>query len=249
MTRLLLLSLLTGLLFSPLRGQKLKSDAAFALSARGSEIFQLRAGERFYTYPAVDGWYKARKLVYFQKSDWNDQKLMPEAKLFNEKGEEIGKILAETRVYELDTVEQFRGDTRYRGVISGYIFRTKIAPNSIPEEEISAIFKEKNRNLQKARFDELWALHDAEEKDFGPFTAYAIRAKHQSTRPEQDFRVIVVFRGGTMPYAVITNGQAVELAKVKERIEEGPLLIQSLYKASADQKAYLEQIMFHFLAL
>lgn len=245
----LLLALALGLQNST--AQELKTKASFSLTARGTEIFELEAGQKFYSFPVdADGWYKIKKIVYFPASALSDEHLVAGSKLLDEDEKVIGKTLEDVRVYEIDTIEQFRGEDRLRGVIRGYIFRTKLKAESVPEEVIGEILVEKNRNLQQARFAELWHLHNAEKRKFGGgLIAYAIRAKNESTRPEQDFRVIVVFRGETMPYAVITNNQDVKLPKVKEEWEEGSLKVQSLFKTSPAQKEEIEKIMYSFLAL
>lgn len=247
MKKLVLIAALLG--FYSLKSQVTEEKATFSESARGEKAFELKAGENFYTYEGEGGWYKARKEVYFTKADFSDKELSAGVKLLNKEGEAIGKSLVPLKLYEVDTIEAFRGEDSYRGIIQGYIFKTNIEERSIPEEEISEIFTLKNRNEQQERFQALWALHQAEEKSYGDLKAFVIRENNKSAAEEKDFRLIMVFRGSTSPYAVITNGHKVSAPKVKDEWEDGEFKIIYFYKATDKQREVMEDILLENLAL
>jgi hypothetical protein len=232
-----------------LNAQVTEELTSFAERARGEKSFELRQGEHFYSYEGDDGWYKARKEVYFSAGDFADKQLLEGRKLSNKDGDIIGKTLLPLKLYEIDTIEAFRGESTYRGIIQAYVYTTNIEERSIPELEIADIFKLKNRNEQQERFKALWQLHGAEEKSYGDLNAFVIFENNRTSREEKDFRVIMVFRGSTSPYAIITNAHSISAPKVKDSWEDGEFKITYFYKATAKQKEVMENILLDNLAL
>lgn len=232
-----------------LSAQLTEEKAAFSEKPRGEKSFELEAGELFYSFEGDDGWYKARKEVYFTAADFADKEILAGRKLLNKEGKVIGKSILPLKLYEIDTIEAFRGENTYRGIIQAYIYQTNIEERSIPEEEISKIFTVKNRNEQQERFQALWELHNAEEVSYGDLNAFVIRENNRTSAEEKDFRVIMVFRGSTSPYAVITNGHTITAPKVKDSWEDGEFKITYFYKATDKQREVMEEILLENLAL
>ncbi len=228
--------------------QILEDQAQFSDTKRGSAIFELNAGEHFYSFEPSDGWYKARKKVYLKPADVADGRLSAGAPFYNEEGDKIGKSLEALKLYDLDTIEGFRSDTRLVAVVQGYVFETKIEEGTVPEERISQILTLKNRSDQKREFEALWDLNDAETREFGDLSATVIYEHNMGSAEEQDFRLIMIFRGSS-PYALITNDHTVEIEKVKELWEDGNFKIYYFYKASSSQKETVEEMIYTFLAL
>lgn len=243
---LVLLALLATQL---LQAQLTEEKTAFAEKPRGEAAFELERGQSFYSFEGDGGWYKARKEVYFTAADFADKELMAGRKLLNKEGEVIGKSILPLKLYEIDTIEAFRGENSYRGIIQGYVFKTNIEEGSIPEEEISKIFELKSRNEQQERFETLWDLTNAEEKSYGDLTAYIIREDNRTVAEHKDFRLIMIFRGSTSPYAVISNGHTVSAPKVKDNWEDGDFKITYFYKATDKQRAVMDDILLDNLAL
>jgi len=232
-----------------LSAQLTEEKAAFSEKPRGEDSFELEVGQSFYSFEGDDGWYKARKEVYFNGDDFADKELLAGRKLRNKDGDVIGKSILPLKLYEIDTIEAFRGDDTYRGIIQAYIYKTNIEERSIPEEEISQIFELKNRNEQQERFTALWELHNAEERSYGDLNAFIIRESNRTSAEEKDFRLIMVFRGSTSPYAIITNGHSVSAPKVKDNWEDGDFKITYFYKATDKQRAVMDDILLENLAL
>jgi hypothetical protein len=230
MKKIMAIIALTG--FQSLNAQVTEELTRFAERARGEKSFELKQGEHFYSFEGDDGWFKARKEVYFSAEDLSDKELLEGRDLRNADGEIIGKTLLPLKLYEIDTIKAFRGENSYRGIIQAYVYETNIEERSIPEIEISDIFTLKNRNEQQERFRALWQLHMAEEKSYGDLKAF----------------VIMVFRGSTSPYAIITNGHSISAPKVKDNWEDGEFKITYFYKATAKQKAVMEDILLENLA-
>lgn len=230
------------------QAQIIEDKAQFSDTKRGSAIFELEAGEHIYTYEPSDGWYKARKKVFLKPADVSDNRLSAGANFYDEDGRKIGKALEAIKLYEVDTLEAFRSNPQIIAVVQGYVFETKIEELSVPEEKIETILALKNRTDQKREFDALWEMNKAETRDFDDLSASVIYEYDKGTAEEQDFRLIMVFRGSS-PYALITNDHSVELEKVKEVWEEGSFKIYYFYKASSSQKALVEEMIYTFLAL
>lgn len=233
---------------SILQAQVLEEKAQFADTKRGTAVFELNAGEHIYTYEPDDGWYKARKKVYLKPADVSENRLSAGATFFDEDGNKIGKAIEALKLYEVDTIEGFRSDPQIVAVVQGYIFETKLEDGSVPEEKLSQILALKNRTEQQAELKALWDDNQAESREFGDLTATVIYEYDKISAEEQDFRLIMVFRGSS-PYALITNDHSVEIEKVKELWEDGNFKIYYFYKASASQKQTVEDMIYTFLAL
>ncbi len=231
------------------QAQITEEKTAFTEKPRGEKAFELEKGQAFYSFEGDGGWYKARKEVYFRADDFSGKELMAGRKLRNKEGEVIGESLLALKLYEIDTIEAFRGEDSYRGIIQAYVFKTNIEERSIPEEEISQIFELKSRNEQQERFSALWYLTNAEEKSYGDLTAYIIREDNRTIAEQKDFRLIMIFRGSTSPYAVITNGHSVSAPKIKDNWEDGEFKITYFYKATEKQRAVMDDILLENLAL
>lgn len=231
------------------KAQFLEEQAQFSVRARGEAAFELKGGEHIYTYQGVDGWYKSRKMVYLKAADIADGQLRAGATLHNEEEEAIGKSILDLKLYDLDTIEAFRGEDFYRAVIQGYIFETKLEDGSVPEEQLGKIMATKNRSQQQEMFAELWSDTKAENEDEDEYNVWVVYEENKTTREDKDFRLIMVFRGKATPYAVITNDHEVELPKVKDVWEDGEFKIQYLFKASASQKEKIESLIYKYLAL
>lgn len=232
-----------------LAAQKLEQAANFTAKPRGTEIAQFDAGEKVYSFePDGAGWYKVRKEVYLPISAVSDKSVAAGTEFRNEAERVIGRAKEEIKLKELDTVAGFRSEDRIRGIVEGYLFKTKIVEGSIPEERISAILEIKNRTEQQAMFQEIWDEYDAESRQFQDLKAFVIRETNRTGAPEKDFRLITLFRGDS-PYAVISNGHNVSAPKIKDEWEDGDFKIIYLYKPSNSQRELVNEIMYTYLAL
>lgn len=217
---------------------------------QGSPVFVLRAGEQLYSYAPENDWYKVRKKVVVGLADVEGKLLNPGVTLRNERGDSIGYTITELKVKELEKIEKFRDEDQYMAIIEGYLFKTKFEDNSVPEEALSKILKIKNRTTQKEEVDALMQRYSFEERKFDDLVAFTLREEQKTLSEEKDFRLILIYRGGTMLYAVLTNAHEVEVPKIKAEWEDGDFKATYLYKPSAAQKDLIEnQILYTYLAL
>lgn len=245
------LAVLTLIMLAPvLKAQELSRQAEVLKSPRGEEVFRLEKGQEVYTYPPdKDGWYKVSKLVYLKPAAVSGREVLGGSTLYDKDEKAIGETLRTFRLKELDTLSGFRSSDRIKAVAEGYLFKTRIEESTIPERRIEEILNLRNRGEQQERFTRLWDEYDVGEREFGEFTARVIRERNTTVDKESDFRIIVVFRGSTTPYAVITNKHVIDLPKVKAERKDGDFTFRYAYKPSDRQRKTMDDILYTFLAL
>lgn len=230
--------------------QLIEDDAKVLDKEQGTPIFVLNAGEDVFTYEPENGWYKLRKLVVVNLNQVEGKLLNPGVTLRNRKGDSIGYTLSEIKVKELEKIEKFRGEDQYMVILEGYLFKTKFKDNSIPEEAITELLKIKNRTQQREEIMELLKMYKVEERKFDDLVTYTIREENKTIKSEKDFRLILIYRGETMLYGVLTNAHTVDVPKIKAEWEDGDFKVVYLYKPSAAQKELIEnKILYTYLAL
>ena len=245
---MVLISLLAG---SLLQAQIIEDETTVLDKPNGEALFKLNADVGVYSYDPEEGWFKIRREAWITPSDLPDEKyLYPGTVLKDEGGKKIGEVLKEVKIRDKRKLDGYRGDDRIIVVLEGYVFKTKIKDGTVPEDKVNELLAEKNRSVQTAGFQELFDMYDFEQKEFDEFTAYALREKHKTAAEEQDFRMIVVFRGETSVFAVITNDHAVTAPKIKDEYDDPPFHILYLYKPPSSQKDLIENtILYNFLSL
>ena len=219
---------------------------------RGEPIIELNAGVEVYSYEPKDGWYRVRREVFVDEELMNEDGIIPkDTELKNEDGELIGRTLADVEVVEGERVKKSRGKRPYQAIVEGYLFKTKFEDGTAPEDWVSKILENKNRTQQLEEFRELYQTYEFEERKFDEFTVRVMRENHKSIAEEKDFRLMIVFRGETTPYAVIANDHDnVSAPKVKLRGGEDPFTILYFYKPPARQQELIEDtILYTYLAL
>jgi hypothetical protein len=231
--------------------QLLEENTNVLTKIQGDNLFSLNADEQVYTFEPDGGWYKIRKEVYVDPAFVTDKKYIAAATdLTNQEGEKIGSTLAEIKVVEGAIEKKYRGQERFKAIIEGYVFKTKIKDDSHPEERITKLLANKSRSQQTEGFKELFKDYGFEEREFGEFQAYAFREVNKTLADEKDFRVIVVYRGEGNVYAVITNSQTVGAPKVKSSWEDSSYKVIYMYKPTASQSEVIQdEILYTFIGL
>lgn len=242
---------LCGLLAFSGNAQLLEDDTKVLNKIQGEAIFSLKAEQAIFTYDPEDGWFKIRKEIYVDPAMVVDNKVISSgAKLVNKQGDEIGQTLAEIKVKEGEVITAYRSDDRFRAIIEGYVFKTKIKDDTRPEDIISSLLAEKSRTVKEEGFKEFFLEYKFEERKFEDLTAYAYKEQNKTLSEDPDFRVIVVFRGAGNPYAVITNAQTVTAPKPKAVWEDGSYKAIYFYKPTAAQAELIQdKILFTFMGL
>lgn len=229
--------------------QILEEKTAILDERRGDEkIFELHAGEKVYSYAEEDGWYKIRKVIYLEPGNLPGKTLPTGTELQNEDGRSIGKTLRDVELQESDTLDPFRGDDRLMGVVEGYVFKTKIEENSIPEKALQNALNEDDYRKKRQMLEDFTNQFDFEEEDFENLTVRVLRETNKTIKEEKDFRMILVYRGSRM-FAIITNGHEVTAPKTKAEKHDEPFHTTYFYNPTDDQKELMEEILYTYLAL
>ena len=231
--------------------QIIENDTKVMNKPSGEVAFSLNADQKVYSYEPEDGWYKIRKEVYVNPNEVVDDKyLNAGVKFFDKDKQQIGEALAEIKIKEGERVKAFRGEDSYRAIVEGYVFKTKLKDGNVPEERISELLESKNRNEQVVGFQELFAEYNFEERKFEDLTVHVMREENKTLNEDKDFRVMVIFRGETNAYAIVTNDHTVTAPKVKSTWEEYDFKIIYFYKPTSSQEELVQDtILYTFLGL
>ena len=238
-------------LFSLVASAQLLEGKTKLLKADNSDaeaLFELNADTRIYTYQPEYGWYKMRVEAYVAQVSVSDKEIAAGTELQNKDGDIIGKTLTDFRVKESRLEDKYRGEKRMIVILEGYVFKTKIKEETMPEDVITKALATKNRTEQNAMLEDLYDLYDFEKREFEDFEVHVLREDGKTLNEEKDFRIIVINRGYGV-FGIVTNAQDITLPKVKEVYEDGKFKSQFLYKPSAAQKTLMEDILYTYLAL
>lgn len=232
-------------------GQMLDEKTTVLNEPNGAEkLFELAQGEKFYSFPEEEGWYKIRKIVYTAEGIVPGRSLPSGTILYNEEGEKIGQTMSEVKAQEADTLSRFRKEDRMVAVLEGYVFKTKIEDGSIPEPYLQKALFEKSYRDQKEMLQKLvndFGFEEAEE--FGSsLNARVLYEKHTSVKEDKNFRIILVYRGSTL-YGIITHRHRVEAPKIKHKVEDDPYYMIYFFKPSDSQVEEMENMMYTYMPL
>lgn len=231
--------------------QVLKEDVQVMDKPVGKALFTLNEGQSVYSYKPEDNWYKIDKEVYVNgESIIDSQYIRPNTPLLNKDGDQIGKTLTQIKIVEGKMHTAFRGKKTFHAIIEGYLFKTKFEEGSIPEEKVSELLNMHNRNEQIEGFKKLFEDYNFEEHKYDELVAHVYRPQNNTIREDKGFRLIVIFRGESTPYAIITNGHDVNIPKVKEEWSDGDYKVTYLYKPTDSQEKLIQDdILYTFMAL
>ncbi len=231
-------------------GQILEENAAILSEIQGDKLFELNQGEKLYSYTQDDGWYKVSKEVFVYEDEQVDEEyIMAGTELRNKEGDVIGKAVTNVEVSDGRIEDVFRGKNKFKAVIEGYVFKTKIADGTIEEDIVEQLLTLKNRTEQQAGFKKLFKEYQYEERKFEGFTVFASREVNRSIYDDKSFRVILVFRGES-PYAVVTNKHVVKAEKVKLEWEDDDYRAIYFSKPTAKQAELVQdKILYTYVGL
>lgn len=249
MKKIVLLAMLGLSLVS--NAQLIEETAQVLSKPSGEALFTIEADEDVYSFAPEGGWYKIRKEVYVDPIQVVDSQYIQAAtELKDEDNAKIGSTIQQVKIVEGVLEKAFRGRDRYRAIIEGYVFKTKLLDGSTPEDRISELLALRNRNEQVAGFQELFELYKFEERIFEDLRVLVYREENKTLNEDKDFRVMVIFRGENSPYAVATNDHEVDAPKIKASWEDYDFKIIYFYKpTSAQQELVQETILYTFMGL
>lgn len=215
----------------------------------GKSIAQFKDSTQFFAHPAVDNWLQLSGVFLVPLAAFSEGDSLVESgtTFFSVHLKEVGVALADLQVLEFDAPKgkKFKAYKRVR--VAGWIFHNRMYRESVPEFLIKDLI-EKQRGSLTDRFVDLMELYPIEKHQVGEFTAYVFRAYGNEFHQKPDFQYILVDRGG-QPYAVIAQGQAMELGKSKFQETNRDLHYTYLQKPNAAAQAALQDLAFLFLKL
>jgi len=244
-----LIALLLSLFVLIGNAQTLDEKTSILAKKRGTQaLFELHKGESLYSFAQDEGWYKIRKKVYLPQGVLTGQNIPAETPLLDANDQEIGRTLSNCEAVEIDTIEAFRRDPQIVAVLEGYVFKTKIEENSVPEEYLQQALNQKSYRDQKemlAQMEVSFALQEAKSKTL---TARVLLPKNYALGEEQDFRLILLYRGSTL-YGIISHQHRLEAPKVKLRVDDSPFHTLYFFKPSESQMKEVEDLLYSYLTL
>lgn len=231
--------------------QVLEENVRVLSKSQGEARFTLNEGEKVYSYEPKSDWYKIRKEVWInlESADEESMEISEGVDLFNKDNEVIGKTLMSFRLKELERDKGYRGKERFKVIVEGWLFKTKFADSSIPEERIEEIMTMKMRSKQQDEFKKLFAFYGFKKRVFDGFVTFVMFEENKTLDEEKDFRMIVIFRGEASVYGIITNDHTVTAPKIKFEMEDDPFRSIFFNKPTNNQKKLMEEIMYTFVAL
>jgi len=228
-------------------------EAVDVLNKPGGETqFKLDKGAEVYAFPDNDGWHKIKRVVYVPISAVIDSsEIMAGVALLDEDGKEIGMAVENLNVEDGRYESGFRKEERFVASVKGYLFKTKFEDDSWPEKRVEELMNIRNVTQREEGLQKLYEEFGFEEREFGEFTAYVMREEQRSSNIENDFRIILIMKGETRPYAVLTKEHKnINPEKIKDEWERGPYRAIYFYKPREDQRQLIQdEILYTFLAL
>lgn len=188
---------------------KLFNAAEGKLIASFSDSIKIAIG------PQETGWYKTTTKVIVPKTAVSaDSVLAAEVDLLDAAKKTIGKTNSESKV-EFKQAEG-RGFYKYYEVlIHGYMKSYSIEYKSIPEKGLEDILNEKNMATRQEKLDVFFVKMGFKMSESGDYTVWAYLDEVASLG-EPHFRTIVVFRGETMLFCIISKHETMTIEKLKD---------------------------------
>ena len=241
-------------LFTCLSGfsQLIKRDAVIYSKAGGDSLFMLMDSSNVHLGSIENSWYPTSRVALVPLANWNegDSTIAAGTELINEDKKVIGKTIQSFKAHTSRKGEGRRWKKHVWVLIDGYIHNNHIHYKSIPEKSVEKLVNAKNRaglydKLKEDVFDEF----GFERYESGEYSSYVYLDKHITLEEEKPYRVIVVFRGETSLFCIITNDLPFELVKMKDQRSESSGNYYFVMKASPRMWEAVEDIAYTFIPL
>ena len=232
-------------------GQLIRRDARVYAEKDGDRLFDLYDSTRVSIGEIEDGWYPVSRVALVRMENWNesDSTIAEGTVLIDEEKNEIGESVIRIKATESRKGEGRRWKKFVWIRIEGWVHSNSIHYQSIPEKGIEKIVNVKNRaglyDKLKVYFDE----HGFEKYEQEEYVAFVYMDQHKTLEEEKPYRVLVIFRGETTLFCIVTNDLPFELMKEKETREESSGNYHFTMKASPRIFDSLEDIVYSFIPL
>ncbi|MFN3952759.1 MAG: hypothetical protein ACK4KT_10200 [Thermaurantimonas sp.] len=198
--------------------QKVKKEAELYTKPGVRVLFTLPEGTEVYTGPLVDNWYMTSVEVMVRKAEMSGHRIAQGASVFIG-GKEIGVMPQQWDVSEVAEATGRHKD-KYRVIIEGYLFKTKIDESTKPETALEKIIARKG-NLNAGISG--WVSEFKPEKHLLPTgTVYVLRDKNKSLKGDA-IRILLYMKGDSRLTAVVTLSHPLN-ARFKHIQSEEPFI-------------------------
>lgn len=231
------------------QAQFTKPTSKLFTAADGKLVAEFTDSIKIAIGPQESGWYATTTKVYVEKTAvTEDSVLAAETELLDATKTAIGKTSAETKVVFKQA--EGRGFYKYYEVlISGYMKSYSIEYKSIPEKGLEDIMEEKNMTVRQERLDAFFTKMGFEQSEIEGYTVWAYLDKVATLEAEAHYRTIVVFRGETALFCIISKHETLTLEKIKDTKQDKTGNYFFFQKAQENAIKQMQNIAYSFIPL
>lgn len=203
--------------------QLTEEDCRFLDRPNGDVIISFNDSTTIHLGDIKDSHYPAAKIGLVKTEFFNteDSTIAPEAILYGPDKKPIGTIKVEVKATEAKPSDVLRW-RKYTWVkIEGFVNKRDIYYYSIPEKGIERLVNSKNRSDMYDKMRHYFRTLEFVKEEFDDYTSYAFLDENITLDKEKPYRTIVIMRGGTSLYCVITAEKPFDLLKQKDFKENG----------------------------
>lgn len=230
------------------QAQITKGEVSLTNNPDGQKIATLADSTRIAIGRQENGWYKTTTKVLVPKiAVGADSTLAAEVNFIDKNKKIVGKSLAETKV-EFKQADG-RGFYKYYEIlITGYLKSYGIHYRSIPEKGLEEILNDPKVAGRQDRLAEFFKNNNFKKQNFGDYDAW-IYLDEVASLEEPTYRTIVVFRGETMIFAVISRDETMTLDKLKDTRKSSTGVFHYYQKPSEAIEKQMQDIAYSFIPL
>lgn len=224
--------------------QKVKKDAELYSKPGVRVLFTIPEGTEVYTGPMMDNWYKTSIEVMIRKTEMSGHRIAQGASVYIGR-KEIGTMPQQWDVTEVVEASG-RDKDKYRVIIEGYLFKTKIDESTKPETSLEKVIS-KRGNLNAGIAG--WISEFKPEKHVLPQgTVYVLRDKNKSLKGD-GIRFLIYMKGDNRFHSVVTFDHPLNARFKHVQIDEPFIYHFPFGKPSASDWEEIEGLVIKFSPL
>ncbi len=224
--------------------QKVKKEAELYTKPGVRVLFTIPEGTEVYTRPLTDHWYMTSVEVMVRKAEISGHRIAQGASVFIG-GKEIGVMPQQWDVSEVAEAMGRHRD-KYRVIIEGYLFKTKIDESTKPETALEKVIGRKG-NINAGISG--WVSEFKPEKYVvSTGTVYVLRDKNRSLKGDA-IRILLYMKGDNRLTTVVTLNHPLAARFKYTRTEEPFVYHFPFGKPSQDEWEEVEGLVLKFSPL
>ncbi|MFN4298897.1 MAG: hypothetical protein ACK4EX_04090 [Thermaurantimonas sp.] len=198
--------------------QKVKKEAELYTKPGVRVLFTIPEGTEVYTGPLTENWYPTSIEIMVRRAEMSGHRIAQGASIFIG-GKEVGTMPQQWDVTEVAEAGGKHKD-KFRVIIQGYLFKTKIDDGTKPETALEKVIAKKG-NITASLSE--WISEFRPEKQILPNgTVYILRDKNKSLAGD-GIRILLFLKGDNRLTAVVTNNHPLN-ARFKHVQTEEPFI-------------------------